>query len=303
MFFVLEKDCIKKTGQQEWEKSSEGIGLFNSEEWGEQLALKEEFSLEQCSDNIYFCKLESYALYLFGTFHIPVKKKERKHSTFAIYILDGKIIFIDDSGLVKQMIEKLQKRTLNKPNSLERFLYDFLMMLIEEDILYLTTIEREIAEMEEQILRGKTENFNYKMLRIKKEISRLYCYYSQMTDVGEILCENAHAFFGKEDVLAYDIFTERSQRLQQEAQVLREYAMQVQDVYQSEIGIRQNDIMKVLTIVTTIFLPLTLIAGWYGMNFYNMPELEWKYSYPVVTVISILIVIFTLWFFKKKKLF
>ena len=83
--------------------------------------------------------------------------------------------------------------------------------------------------------------------------------------------------------------------------VLREYAMQVQDVYQSEIGIRQNNVMKVLTIVTTVFLPLTLIAGWYGMNFVYMPELKWVYGYPVAIGASILVIIVSLWIFKKKK--
>ena len=59
--------------------------------------------------------------------------------------------------------------------------------------------------------------------------------------------------------------------------------------------------MKILTIVTTIFLPLTLVAGWYGMNFSNMPELSWKYGYPAVMVISLVIVMICLWTMKKKK--
>ena len=97
------------------------------------------------------------------------------------------------------------------------------------------------------------------------------------------------------------LLLERTTRLQEETQVLREYAMQVQDVYQSEIGIRQNNVMKVLTIVTTVFLPLTLIAGWYGMNFVYMPELKWVYGYPVAIGASILVIIVSLWIFKKKK--
>lgn len=67
------------------------------------------------------------------------------------------------------------------------------------------------------------------------------------------------------------------------------------------LGIRQNDVMKMLTIVTTIFLPLTLIAGWYGMNFSYMPELKCPMAYPIVIAVSILIVILSLWTFKKKK--
>ncbi len=59
--------------------------------------------------------------------------------------------------------------------------------------------------------------------------------------------------------------------------------------------------MTVLTVVTSIFMPLTLIAGWYGMNFRYMPELEWRYSYPVVIAISIVIVVVCLIWFKRKK--
>ena len=53
--------------------------------------------------------------------------------------------------------------------------------------------------------------------------------------------------------------------------------------------------------MTTIFLPLSLIAGWYGMNFTNMPELAWKYGYLAVILVSLLIILFCIWLFKKMK--
>ena len=53
--------------------------------------------------------------------------------------------------------------------------------------------------------------------------------------------------------------------------------------------------------MTTVFLPLSLVVGWYGMNFINMPELTWKYGYPAIIVISALIVALCLWIMKKKK--
>jgi magnesium transporter len=77
--------------------------------------------------------------------------------------------------------------------------------------------------------------------------------------------------------------------------------MQVRDLYHAQLEVRQNRIMTLLTVVTTIFMPLTLIAGWYGMNFRYMPELEWRLGYPVVIAVSVLIVVFCLIFFKKKK--
>ena len=76
---------------------------------------------------------------------------------------------------------------------------------------------------------------------------------------------------------------------------------QLRDLIQSQLDERQNRIMTVLTVITSIFLPLTLIAGWYGMNFRYMPELEWRWSYPAVLVVSVLIVVFCLIWFRKKK--
>ena len=77
--------------------------------------------------------------------------------------------------------------------------------------------------------------------------------------------------------------------------------MVIWEIYQSQISIRQNDIMKILTIVTTIFLPLSLLAGWYGMNFEYMPELHWRYGYVGVLVAAILIVIFSMILFRRKR--
>ena len=59
--------------------------------------------------------------------------------------------------------------------------------------------------------------------------------------------------------------------------------------------------MQILTIVTTVFLPLSLLAGWYGMNFTGMPELSWKYGYPVIIAVSVIVVALSLWICRKKK--
>lgn len=77
--------------------------------------------------------------------------------------------------------------------------------------------------------------------------------------------------------------------------------MQLRDMYHTQIDVKQNRIMTLLTVVTTIFMPLTLIVGWYGMNFRYMPELETKWGYPGVIGLSVAIIIGGLWFFKKKK--
>ena len=67
------------------------------------------------------------------------------------------------------------------------------------------------------------------------------------------------------------------------------------------MDVKQNNTIALLTIISTIFMPLTLIVGWYGMNFIYMPELHYKWAYPAVFIVSIVIVIGSIIFFKKKK--
>jgi magnesium transporter len=80
----------------------------------------------------------------------------------------------------------------------------------------------------------------------------------------------------------------------------REILSGLMDIYMSSISNRMNNIMKVLTIIATIFIPLTFIAGLYGMNFRYMPELSWRWGYPAVWGLMILVFIGMLIFFKRK---
>lgn len=73
------------------------------------------------------------------------------------------------------------------------------------------------------------------------------------------------------------------------------------DIYLSSISYRLNEVMKVLTIIATLFIPLTFLAGWYGMNFKDMPEYEWRYGYPTVIFVAISIAIGMLIYFKRKR--
>jgi magnesium transporter len=72
------------------------------------------------------------------------------------------------------------------------------------------------------------------------------------------------------------------------------------DIYLSSVSYRLNEIMKVLTIIATIFIPLTFLAGWYGMNFKTIPEFEWRYGYVMVICMAISIVAIMLIYFKRK---
>ncbi len=81
----------------------------------------------------------------------------------------------------------------------------------------------------------------------------------------------------------------------------REIVSGLHDMYMTNISNKMNEVMKVLTIIATIFIPLTFIAGIYGMNFSYMPELSWKWSYPIVWGLMIIVTIGMIFYFRKKK--
>lgn len=301
MYYLVIDDAIRKVEEKNFWNCDEGICVFKLSKWNEDNSLREKFGIWHRAEKIHFCKMETHMDFMFGTFRVPSKIKGNRDITFAMYITDNRVIILDDDGEADEVVKKLASSSLRRNYNMERFIYDFLITFINEDLLFLEKIERDIAVIEEDVLDGRAEKFSYRMLYLKKLIARFYHYYIQLKVVGDELSANEAGFFEEEDIQTFNMYADKMDRLAQETQLLREYAMQVQDVYQAEIEIRQNDVMKVLTIVTTIFLPLTLIVGWYGMNFEHMPEIEWQYSYPVVVGISILIVIICLFVFKKKR--
>ncbi|MEJ2722837.1 MAG: magnesium/cobalt transporter CorA, partial [bacterium] len=80
----------------------------------------------------------------------------------------------------------------------------------------------------------------------------------------------------------------------------RELVTGLQDLYLSSVSNRMNEVMKVLTIIATIFVPLTFIAGIYGMNFDVMPELHWRWGYPAVWVVMVGVAAVMLDYFRRK---
>ena len=124
------------------------------------------------------------------------------------------------------------------------------------------------------MLADDTDKFIHKMSAIRRELNRENRFYAQLGDFAETMQEDAAELLGHRAQRRVGYFARRVGTLRSETQMLREYATRISGEYQAQVDILQNRVMKLLTIVTTIFLPLSLIVGWYGMNF-DMPELSW----------------------------
>ena len=161
--------------------------------------------------------------------------------------------------------------------------------------------EKELDRIEDSILEDNGQDALVRVNEIRSDVRQLRVHYEQLIDMTQELEENENGFFDEDRLRYLHLFMNRMQRLHDAANALRDYTMQVRDLYHGQLEVKQNHTMTILTVVTTIFMPLTLIAGWYGMNFRYMPELNERWAYPVVIAVSVLIVVVSLVFFKKKK--
>ena len=199
------------------------------------------------------------------------------------------------------MIKVIRRTKRWREPSLERFLYDFLEQIVENDLQVMERYEGELNLIEDSILESLESEALGRVNEIHSDIRKLLVHYEQLIDMTQELEENENGFFSEENLRYIHLFMNLLARRHDSAASLRDYTMQVRDLYHAQLEVRQNRIMTLLTVVTTIFMPLTLIVGWYGMNFRYMPELEWRFGYPVVIVVSIAVAVACLLFFKKKK--
>lgn len=239
---------------------------------------------------------------LTGTFSLPDRDDiSRPNINFAFALDEKGIVFIDDNGFVEKTISRIISTKRWALPSLERFIFDFLEQIVIRDQVLLEGYDKELDTLESEILSTGEKDPSLRVSRIRSDLRDLRVHYEQLLDLGQELEENENNFFSKENTRYFHLFTQRVSRLHDITTSLRDYSIQIRELYQSQLDKKQNRIMTLLTVITSIFMPLTLIAGWYGMNFKYMPELEKEAAYPTVIVVSIVIVIVCLIFFKKKK--
>ncbi len=239
---------------------------------------------------------------LTGSFNIPDHETYSDNKFKLAFALDEKgIVFIDDDDYTYRVLEKIRTTRRWKLPSLERFIFDFLEETIVHDPELLENVEHELSLIEISIMKGDMDTFPSHLNEIRSDLLDLYTHYAHLIDLAQEFEENENDFFQEENLRYFRLFADRVKRLQDTVSELRSYIIQLRDLSSEQLSIKQNKIITYLTIVTTVFMPLTLIVGWYGMNFRDMPELYSPFGYPTVIILSIMIVVGLLTYFKKKK--
>ena len=259
------------------------------------------FEGEASLQEVGFTKVETQQECLWGSLYVPnmVDVMGTKYRIL-FFINERNIVIVDDYAFSERMIDRIRSRRIHQADSIEKFLCNFLSEIIGRDQVSLNGYEKNLRALEERIQQNKIEDFQQAMAPLRSDLLILQEYYDELSDLGRELEEDENGFFAPEQRRFFGVVSDRADRLMNKSGQLLEYAKQIKEDYQTAITARQNSTMQFLTIISTIFMPLTLITSWYGMNFSNMPELE--SGYPFVIALSLCVIVITLIIFRKKKL-
>jgi len=302
MYYLIKEkleECDKsavRTGEAQY------VAVLTPEEWKSE---KDDFDMgidiEPDSGDVFTTKAQVNYDSLTGSFSIPDRSDTSAESEFSFALDEKGIVFIDGGDTASKIIENITRSKKWRLPSLERFIYDFLEQIVCRDREVLEKYDRELDDMESLVEKEIDKVTLERLFEVKNLIRDLRAHYEQLLDLSQELEENENNFFKPDNLRYFKLFSARMERLRDTASSVADHASQIRDIYMSSLDVKQNRIMTILTVVTSIFLPLTLIAGWYGMNFKYMPELNKTWGYPAVIAVSVLIVVVSIWFFKKKK--
>lgn len=270
---------------------------------GRKEALGFPFCAESRQLQIRSCRTEAHAEYMYGTLCIP-DRKQLLHAPlkFVFYINTRFLVFVDDSGTAEQVIARLLPRYEDRDMNPEFFLLIFLMEFLKDDIELLEKYESHLFLLEERALRGNIKNLLTNILKARRELTRLRNYYDQMKDVARELIGNSKNYFDPDRLQLLNRLSDRADQLQGIAQQAIDYCQTLRDFEQAQSDHKQNKTIQFLTILTSIFFPLTVITGWYGMNFTYMPEINTEYGYFIVIAVSAAVITAELIILKVKKM-
>ncbi len=286
------------------------IGYLSVEELGAlcgQFGFDEN-TVENCrnAETIFNTGVEVYRDYTFTELRI-LNDNDVSDDYIALYAKKNLLLVIDisdeDGSTQAKYLSAVSKYPPEKI-SCERILAAFLDSLLAGDSTVLETIDVDLSEQEEKIIGQKVDkNFNLHLLQTKKQLTQRYSYYTQLMDIADAVSENDNDVFDEANLMYVDNVSKRIARLREDTSILRNTVEHLQDAYSSYLDSNMNNTMKIFTVLTSIFFPLTIIVGWYGMNFQSMPEFTWKYGYVYVILLSVVIVSIFAIVGKRKKWF
>ncbi|MFZ0409131.1 MAG: magnesium/cobalt transporter CorA [Cyanobium sp.] len=213
------------------------------------------------------------------------------------------ISFLEDEGDVFESVRQRLRRGAGRVRSKQA---DYLAFCLMDAVVdhYFLTVERIgdlVEELDEQLLGNVRQEDIPQLHRFKRNLLNLRRAIWPLREVLAAISRSETPLLQKENQLYWRDLYDHSVQVIDMVETARDTLASMHDTYLSSLSNRMNEVMKILTIISTIFIPLTFIAGVYGMNFKNMPELEWKDGYFLVLVVMLAIGTSLIVYFRRRR--
>lgn len=209
----------------------------------------------------------------------------------------------DQMHPIDMVWQKLERDERLHANGADFLCHAILDVLVDDYMPYLDQMDEEIEWLEDQIISKPDPSTLERILILKHSVMSLRRVISPLREVINRLSRDEFPVIDRQSRIYFRDIYDHLVRIQDLSETIRDIVSGAQDIYLNSTSLRLNEVMKALTIVSTIFLPMSFVAGVYGMNFQFFPEIRWKFGYLFVWIIFLSIPTGMLIFFKKRKWF
>ncbi|WP_459202405.1 magnesium/cobalt transporter CorA [Methanococcus sp. CF] len=252
-------------------------------------------------------KFEVYEKYKYLVTRIIHQKSDTVHleSEQISIILKNNILITFFEQDIK-IIESLIKRVSNKGGSIREKGMDYLFYTVLDSIIdhyfgIISPIEDEIEKYDSKLFSDMENEEIVRVKQIRQVLVALRKNIGPFKEIFHKFSRDEYEFIEKSNLIYIHDLYDHTVHLIETIDVLKDNTSNIAEIHLSVMSNNMNEIMKVLTIISTIFIPLSFVAGLYGMNFVNMPELNWPFGYFYALGLMALILISMLMFFRRKK--
>ncbi|OBQ52845.1 magnesium/cobalt transporter CorA [Tamlana sp. s12] len=254
-------------------------------------------------------KLDDYGEYLFVVLKMLYYKDDDEENIISeqVSFVLGKNYVLTFQESEGDVFDAVRARIIAGRGRARSLGSDYLLYILVDAIVdhYFSVIELlgdKVEDFENAIFSGNVDDQTSKKIRdLKHEILRMRRSIFPLREILIKIDKNENPLIEKKTITFFRDIYDHLIQVSESIDIYREMASSLMDMYMTAISNKMNEVMKVLTIMASIFIPLTFIAGVYGMNFEYMPELNYKYGYIVVWGVMIAMFLAMLYYFKRKK--
>jgi len=252
-------------------------------------------------------KIDEYDTYLFVVIKMLYYDKDEQITLEQVSLVLGKNYVLSFQEAEGDVFNSIRNRIRHNKGRIRGLKSDYLMYALIDAVVdnYFSIIEtlgNKIEDLETELFAGDVrEDINIEIQQLKREILKVRRAIFPLREIINRIQKGEHPLVNKRTITYYRDVYDHLIQVSENIDIYREMVWSLMDMYMTTISNRMNEVMKVLTIIATIFIPLTFIAGIYGMNFEYMPELKYRYGYVILWAIMIALFVGLVLYFKRKK--